>query len=61
MLIIDTIYKEIVLLGPVFVFQWQFDEAQMTVDNVGAPVTPQQWNYIHIQGYTNSRRIMMNQ
>ena len=34
-------------------FQWQFDEAQMTVDNVGAPVTPQQWNYIHIQEYTN--------
>ena len=33
-----------------FIFQWQFDEAQMTMDNVGAPVTPQQWNYIHIQG-----------
>jgi hypothetical protein len=31
------------------VFQWQFDEAQMTVDNVGAPVTPAQWNYIHRQ------------
>ena len=33
-----------------FVFQWQFDEAQMTVNNVGAPVTPAQWNYIHHQG-----------
>ena len=36
--------------APVFFFQWQFDEAQMTVDNVGAPVTQAQWNFIHHQG-----------
>lgn len=33
-----------------FVFQWLFDEAQMTADNVGTPVTPQQWDYIHQMG-----------
>jgi len=33
-----------------FVFQWLFDEAQMTADNVGAPVTKQQWDYIHQMG-----------
>ena len=38
--------------GPVFVFQWQFDEAQMTMNKVGSPVTPAQWNYIHRQGNT---------
>lgn len=31
-------------------FQWLFDEAQMRADNVGPPVTPQQWNYIHEMG-----------
>lgn len=31
-------------------FQWLFDEAQMRADSVGAPVTPQQWNYIHDMG-----------
>lgn len=31
-------------------FQWLFDEAQMRADNVGAPVTPQQWDYIHEMG-----------
>lgn len=31
-------------------FQWLFDEAQMNADSVGAPVTPQQWNYIHDMG-----------
>lgn len=36
--------------APLFVFQWLFDEAQMTVDNVGAPVTKQQWDYIHKMG-----------
>jgi len=36
--------------APLFVFQWLFDEAQMRADNVGAPVTPQQWNYIHEMG-----------
>ncbi|XP_054734852.1 palmitoleoyl-protein carboxylesterase NOTUM [Anastrepha obliqua] len=38
------------LKAPLFVFQWLFDEAQMRADNVGAPVTPQQWNYIHEMG-----------
>lgn len=33
-----------------FVFQWLFDEAQMDADNVGAPVTKQQWDYIHKMG-----------
>uniref|UniRef100_A0A182P0X5 Notum n=1 Tax=Anopheles epiroticus TaxID=199890 RepID=A0A182P0X5_9DIPT len=35
---------------PLFVFQWLFDEAQMRADSVGAPVTPQQWDYIHDMG-----------
>ncbi|XP_013107487.2 palmitoleoyl-protein carboxylesterase NOTUM [Stomoxys calcitrans] len=35
---------------PLFVFQWLFDEAQMRADNVAAPVTPHQWNYIHAMG-----------
>ncbi|XP_055376229.1 palmitoleoyl-protein carboxylesterase NOTUM [Condylostylus longicornis] len=38
------------LKSPLFVFQWLFDEAQMRADNVGAPVTPQQWDYIHGMG-----------
>lgn len=38
------------LSAPLFVFQWLFDEAQMTADNVGAPVTKQQWDYIHKMG-----------
>ncbi|CAH0553024.1 unnamed protein product [Brassicogethes aeneus] len=33
-----------------FVFQWLFDEAQMNADNVGTPVTKQQWDYIHKMG-----------
>ena len=39
-----------VVAGPVFVFQWLFDEAQMTADNVGAPVSKPQWDYIHRMG-----------
>ncbi|GIY51208.1 palmitoleoyl-protein carboxylesterase NOTUM [Caerostris darwini] len=38
------------LQSPVFVFQWLFDEAQMTADNVGAPVSKPQWDYIHRMG-----------
>nr|CAD7607635.1 unnamed protein product [Timema genevievae] len=38
------------LTAPLFVFQWLFDEAQMTADNVGPPVTKQQWDYIHKMG-----------
>ncbi|RXG70677.1 Palmitoleoyl-protein carboxylesterase NOTUM [Armadillidium vulgare] len=30
--------------------QWVFDEAQMQMDNVGKPVSKQQWNYIHSNG-----------
>lgn len=37
-------------IAPLFVFQWLFDEAQMRADSVGAPVTPQQWDYIHEMG-----------
>ncbi|KAB7500336.1 Palmitoleoyl-protein carboxylesterase NOTUM, partial [Armadillidium nasatum] len=33
-----------------FIFQWVFDEAQMQMDNVGKPVSKQQWNYIHSNG-----------
>jgi hypothetical protein len=40
----------LLLAAPLFVFQWLFDEAQMTADNVGAPVTKQQWDYIHQMG-----------
>ncbi|KAK7605237.1 hypothetical protein V9T40_007095 [Parthenolecanium corni] len=35
---------------PLFVFQWLFDEVQMKVENVGTPVTKQQWEYIHTMG-----------
>ncbi|XP_046398101.1 palmitoleoyl-protein carboxylesterase NOTUM [Ischnura elegans] len=38
------------LRAPLFVFQWLFDEAQMIADNVGPPVTKEQWNYIHRTG-----------
>ncbi|XP_049782717.1 palmitoleoyl-protein carboxylesterase NOTUM [Schistocerca cancellata] len=38
------------LSAPLFVFQWLFDEAQMTADNVGIPVTKQQWDYIYKMG-----------
>ncbi|XP_049807016.1 palmitoleoyl-protein carboxylesterase NOTUM [Schistocerca nitens] len=38
------------LSAPLFIFQWLFDEAQMTADNVGIPVTKQQWDYIYKMG-----------
>ncbi|CAN7999438.1 unnamed protein product, partial [Ixodes hexagonus] len=38
------------LRAPTFVFQWLFDEAQMTVDNVAAPSSKAQWDYIHSMG-----------
>ncbi|XP_011872401.1 PREDICTED: protein notum homolog [Vollenhovia emeryi] len=38
------------LTAPLFVFQWIFDEAQMKAYNVAAPVTRQQWDYIHKMG-----------
>lgn len=40
-------------LGPVFVVQWLFDEAQLTVDNVhltGQPLQEGQWLYIQNLG-----------
>lgn len=36
--------------APLFVFQWLFDEAQMRADSIEAPVTKEQWNYIHEMG-----------
>jgi len=42
-----------VVAGPVFVVQWLFDEAQLTVDNVhltGQPVQEGQWLYIQNLG-----------
>lgn len=39
--------------GPVFVVQWLFDEAQLTVDNIhltGQPVHEGQWRYIQNLG-----------
>ncbi|KAG8225569.1 hypothetical protein J437_LFUL002086 [Ladona fulva] len=47
------------LKAPLFVFQWLFDEAQMTADNVGAPVTKEQWDYIHQTG-DNLRKTFEN-
>ncbi|XP_064489885.1 palmitoleoyl-protein carboxylesterase notum1-like [Ornithodoros turicata] len=38
------------LRAPTFVIQWLFDEAQMTVDNVGPPKSKAQWDYIHAMG-----------
>lgn len=44
--------KIILLLStaPLFVFQWLFDEAQMSADHVGTPVTKKQWDFIHDTG-----------
>ena len=41
--------------APVFIFQWMFDEAQMTADNVGKPASKEQWNYIHDIGVRLTR------
>uniref|UniRef100_A0A8C2ZQ77 Notum, palmitoleoyl-protein carboxylesterase n=1 Tax=Cyclopterus lumpus TaxID=8103 RepID=A0A8C2ZQ77_CYCLU len=41
------------LKSPVFVMQWQYDEAQLTVDNIhltGQPVNEGQWRYIQNLG-----------
>lgn len=46
-----TFYTQLLFVAaPLFIFQWLFDEAQMTADNVGTPVTKQQWDYIHKMG-----------
>lgn len=39
-----------VFSAPLFVFQWLFDEAQMRADSIEAPITKEQWNYIHEMG-----------
>uniref|UniRef100_A0A8B9JFW6 Notum, palmitoleoyl-protein carboxylesterase n=1 Tax=Astyanax mexicanus TaxID=7994 RepID=A0A8B9JFW6_ASTMX len=47
------IFHYALLSGPVFVVQWLFDEAQLTVDNVhlmGQPVQEDQWRYIQNLG-----------
>ncbi|XP_057374121.1 palmitoleoyl-protein carboxylesterase notum1-like [Daphnia carinata] len=38
------------LKTPLFIFQWLFDEAQMLADNVGPPMSKEQWDYIHAVG-----------
>ncbi|XP_076062099.1 palmitoleoyl-protein carboxylesterase notum isoform X2 [Oratosquilla oratoria] len=38
------------LRSPLFVFQFVFDEAQLQADNVGAPLTKEQWDFIHTIG-----------
>lgn len=38
------------LAAPLFIFQWLFDEAQMLADNVGPPMSKEQWDYIHAVG-----------
>ena len=37
-------------IAVVFVVQHLFDEAQITADNVGAPIHRDQWRYIHNLG-----------
>jgi hypothetical protein len=37
----------LIFAAPVFVVQHLFDEAQITVNNVGPPVKKSQWQYIH--------------
>ena len=38
------------LLAIVFIVQHLFDEAQIIADNVGPPVTRQQWQYLYRLG-----------
>ncbi|CAG0878610.1 unnamed protein product [Darwinula stevensoni] len=38
------------LRTPLFVFQWLYDEAQIEADNVGPPVSKDQWDHIHQSG-----------
>lgn len=40
----------LLLSAPLFIFQWLFDEAQMLADNVGPPMSKEQWDYIHAVG-----------
>nr|CAG4640708.1 EOG090X02ZJ [Eulimnadia texana] len=47
------------LRTPLFVFQWLFDEAQMTANNVGPPMSKEQWDYIHAVG-DDLRRSLSN-
>lgn len=47
------------LRSPLFVVQWMFDEAQMTVNYVNNPVTKAQMNYLHRLGM-DMRRSLSN-
>lgn len=38
------------LKSPLFVFQWIYDEAQMMADNVAAPISRPQWEYVYRMG-----------
>ncbi|KAG8039200.1 hypothetical protein G9C98_003507 [Cotesia typhae] len=38
------------LSTPLFIFQWLFDKAQMKFNNVGTPLSKEQWDYIHRMG-----------
>ncbi|KAL5242347.1 hypothetical protein ACI65C_009757 [Semiaphis heraclei] len=42
---------------PLFVFQWLYDEFQLKND-VGTPVTKQQWDYIHKMGETLRKSLL---
>lgn len=53
MYLVTTSYVCVYFPGPVFVVQWLFDEAQLTVDNIhltGQPVQEGQWRYIQNLG-----------
>lgn len=43
-------FKFVCCAAPLFIFQWLFDEAQMLADNVGPPMSKEQWDYIHAVG-----------
>lgn len=38
------------ITAPLFIFQWLFDKAQMKFNNVGTPLSKEQWDYIHRMG-----------
>ncbi len=45
-----SLFLSLLLTAPLFIFQWLFDEAQMLADNVGPPMSKEQWDYIHAVG-----------
>lgn len=46
----DDLIDWFIITAPLFIFQWLFDEAQMLADNVGPPMSKEQWDYIHAVG-----------